>query len=249
MTDPEFEGLFKRERELAAAKRKAVRAQDREKHHGVAFVAAMLKKLDAADVEYDGVAGSPPEWLPDPLKFELKAVRQKLLFGPQFPVDSPLWVRVLWVRRGIRALRAIHGITHRLSVDTKSISETGASPIARRVYGLPIVNPGVSRDLEALIYIRDLANLGQRAGLRAYLGRGPAEVVRGVFQSEQNRDFAKKRRPNEVSKAIDAALERNPGAGWAQIHELLEPELVKNITARQFEQRVYRAKKKRSLAG
>jgi hypothetical protein len=72
------------------------------------------------------------------------------------------------------------------------------------------VPPEYDRDIDSLVYIQRLVNLGPQAGIDAYLGKSGMEVVRGVARVEHNRKAAKQPRADGLQRVIREILLERP---------------------------------------
>jgi hypothetical protein len=82
--------------------------------------------------------------------------------------------------------------------------------------GWMYVPPEYDRDIDSLVYIQSIVNLGPEAGIDAYLGKGGMEVVRGtevvrdLARVDYNREVAKRPRPDGLNRVILNLLRQRP---------------------------------------
>jgi hypothetical protein len=76
--------------------------------------------------------------------------------------------------------------------------------------GWMYVPPEYDRDIDSLVYIQTIANLGPEAGVDAYLGNGGMEVVRGMARLDHNRKAATRPRPDGLHRVILCVLRKLP---------------------------------------
>jgi hypothetical protein len=194
---------------------------------------------ELAKVPYDGIVGWPPAWMPSPLVYEFKTIRARLLNDARTLWEFQAWKRILRVRKDMRCL----------SEATKQRQDlTGNARYWRQGF----VPPELTRDLEALLYIQDLADLGDIEGLKAYLGEetlGGQLVLRGRAHSEHLKKAAKAPRPNRIAKRINAILAQQPGLSSKEVIKILRttpsPDLdadLSRLSDRQLEQRISRCR-------
>lgn len=146
--------------------------------------------------KYNGVVGSLPEWVPSPLKYEFEAVRDILLD------------------------KYDHEDLHRYMNGRKRMfTEKGFR-------WLPYYPENIEEKLDALIYIRDLVEVGEKNGKKAtydaYLGKGGYEIYRGAIFSEKNKKAAKAKRSGPFHDLISSILKSNPDFGCKEVLRELE---------------------------
>jgi hypothetical protein len=146
--------------------------------------------------EYDGILGNPPSWLPNPLIREFISIRFVLLDNGYKPED-------------IRNF-----MTGRRKEVTPGFGWHTAYPME------------VQDKLDALNYIQDLVILGSEKGpeesINVYLGRSPAEILRGCAISQRNREAGKKRAGRKGPLRI--VIERLKPKNLEHLLNLLEDE-------------------------
>ena len=76
--------------------------------------------------------------------------------------------------------------------------------------------------LTALIYIKNLADLGPENGIAAYLGKGAFEVHRGSMVRERNRKAGKHPRQDALQKVIVQILDGEPEMTWKEVLREIE---------------------------
>jgi hypothetical protein len=76
--------------------------------------------------------------------------------------------------------------------------------------GWMYVPPEYDRDVDSLVYIQSIHDLGPEAGIDAYLGKGGMEVVRGMTRLEHNRRVSQLPRPDGLQRVIVSLLPACP---------------------------------------
>jgi len=124
---------------------------------------ALYQLRQRQKAKYDGVVGSLPKWVPDPLRQEFQAVRNDLL-------DKYDHEDLLQYLNGRKRMFREEGFR-----------------------GLPYYPEIIEDKIDSLIYIQQLVDLKKEKGIKAYLGKGGIKVVRGIALSEMGRKGGKKR--------------------------------------------------------
>lgn len=125
---------------------------------------------------YDGVVGTPPGWLPEPLLAEFELLRNELL-REHCLADVCSWLaayRQLLATSDLRALAAKHNAGQ---LTDEQFREHCQLASRRRGAFFP---PEYRRELRDLAYIQDIVELGETDGIAAYLGTGAYKAVRGM---------------------------------------------------------------------
>lgn len=170
------------------------------KEDGSSPVHAALVRLAKWDgAPYDGILGLPPKWIPRPLYLEFVHTRNFLLDAGNAPEQILAWIR-----------------SYRGTVEATSF---------RSAYW----PPEYERDIETLVYVQDLVNLGEVDGIEAYLGVGAYKVLRSRVVSQRNRTFSqlprRKRRPHNLwYRAFRRVLRDNPKMTATDLRELIRAE-------------------------
>ncbi len=189
-----------------------------------------------AQGEYDGIAGWPPSWVPAPLLHDFKLVRARLL-TERNALDL--------VRGYIAAIRGNRARIDAAGKIQQTMAAQGTEPAALFI-GLDYIPAELHRDLETLLYIQDLASLGARAAIRAYLGEAAELVARGLLLCDSNRERAKRPRPRKITVEIEAALHTAPDAPAKEIIKKLTRDAIGGLTMRQLEQRISRVRRRQA---
>jgi hypothetical protein len=125
--------------------------------------------------EYDGFQGMPPTWLPDPLKQEFDAVRTSLLRfvgPPKKEGENSVAICKGYIQARRKFLSNIKAEAEHLS----TLEEEYES-----IYSRPDYWPaGLTEKLDALNYIWEISQLGEDKGFKAYMGKGPEKIYRGM---------------------------------------------------------------------
>lgn len=155
-----------------------------------------LKEKGWSKYEYDGILGKPPNWLPNPLIQEFTSTRRVLLDDGHKPED---------IRKFMKGRR-------------KELEP---------VFGWHTVYPMEIQDkLDGLNYIQDLVILGNEKGpdesINVYLGRSPAEILRGCAISQRNREAGKKRAG--IKSPLHIMIERLKPKNLEHLLKLFEDE-------------------------
>ena len=136
---------------------------------------ALEESNKRAEAEYDGLLGSLPCWIPEPLKSEFVSVRGSLLNE--------------YDEEAVREF-----LNNRKKLLTPSPNE-----YVRTSYTPPSIYP----KLDALIYIQNIVDLGKDKGIKAYNGEEGVEVVKGIVKltskSKGGDTTAKIRKENALS--------------------------------------------------
>jgi hypothetical protein len=213
--DGSFEANFRAETQAASNRRaSSLSAQKAERGTDVrASVASGRTRIkwliSISERPFDGIVGELPTWMPSPLEYEFNSLRRQLLQD----------------NRSLRKLR-------------QQIREIRKGAVAsnqdERLLRLPSLSPEHQRDLLALIYIQDIASLGEKDGIKAYLGQSSTEVARGVFLSERLREIARqpRQRNSPLRTAIKDQLQREPTKSSKLVRRDLPPHLVADRTDR-----------------
>ena len=125
---------------------------------------------------YDGVCGKLPEWIPDPLRQEFTAHRRNLL--KHFSIDD---IRIFLERR-------------------QELFAEEDPPKDEESPEIGYVPEEIEHQIDALLYIKRLASLGESIGLEAYLGKGGVKVYRRVVNREAGK--LKKGHEGDLKRAI-----------------------------------------------
>ncbi len=170
-------------------------------------VEALSKALDRLDkienAEYDGVQGSLPGWMPEPLKQEFHNTRMVLL-----ETKKPLELRSLDNEATYSAKDILTFMNSRLALTQK-----GSGGL--KWFG-PIPDIFIDK-VDALNYIKSLADLDEKEGINAYLGKSGASVYRTVCIRERQSKAAKKSRMDGLSRYIFDLLKQNLSLSNEQI--------------------------------
>ncbi len=169
---------------------------------GAKLITTELEQLNnLMEGPYNGVTGSLPEWMPEPLKQEFHYTRIALLETKKFEEDAtnPEFKDLTYSGQDI--LKFMNSRKHFLS----------------EVSWFPAIPEGMVDKIDALNYIKSIADLGKEKGIEAYLGKGGFAVLRGVCISERQRKAAKKPRQDGLSSFIFKLLKKKPNLSNEQI--------------------------------
>ena len=162
--------------------------------------------------EYDGVEGTLPEWMPEPLQVEFEEVRCRLL--ERHSADD--------LRNWLQALR---DFLQKQNAELERIAALQADAAgeywlrALRIEPLAVVAFPIEllHDLRALLYIHGIASLGEARGYAAYLGTGPDKIYRKTVFRERQRTAAARRRYDALQLAIMEILKANRAATTSDV--------------------------------
>lgn len=136
-----------------------------------------MRELEERDAApYDGVLGRPPAWLPQALLDEFAVTRNRLL-QTHTAEDVRNWMG-----------------SFREALNVDGSGWIGWWP------------PELQRDLGALVYVQYVAELGEKSGIQAYLGRGQYHGLRKKVVSDLSSASAKKKLGTK--KPITRIIER-----------------------------------------
>lgn len=164
--------------------------------------------------KFNGIQGTLPEWMPDPLKHEFMAIRESLLRWMGSSPDSPICPICnndkMEVAEGILCcpdcgaserfnpqkpahekimdfmkLRREHLEKLTGLLEKYSKLDVKCPPDLMRHHYYPVQH---SDKLDALNYIYNLFSLGKEEALKTYLGQGERDVYRGMVFSQRARE-------------------------------------------------------------
>jgi hypothetical protein len=177
--------------------------------------------------KYDGVMGKAPKWMPDPLAQEFEATRDFLLTD----YSHEQILKFIEVRE-----RVVNGsFIKPYSDSNRSNWRTG-----------PFIPNDIEDKLDALNYILAISNLGGKKGLKAYLGEGPKEVVRGIVLSEVGREGGKQSK-DKGPPPYHALLRELKAKDWATLLKFLEDD-KEDLEQLHKKSRIYRLHSAKKIA-
>jgi len=175
---------------------KAKRAKNPKLHRAIKKGWEKLKRQN--NLKYDGVMGTPPEWFPNPLYKEFWTTRDTLLEDYKH-------------KEILRLMKYRRDMVQPDIKWTASLNWLRKIKFTREIY----------HQIDSLNYIYELVQLGKVDGIKAYLGQGPYEVVRGIVSEESGR------RGGETSiknKEFHVAIEKLKLKNFASILKAFEDE-------------------------
>jgi hypothetical protein len=181
----ELQALYRRER---AKEQRLLQAQQKAIEEG------LTKRREREAAPYDGVLGSPPSWVPDPLVQELRHWRTFLL-DKGYSVDEIQ----NWRKARLEELR-------------------------QGGFWIPSYPPEHTHVIDSLNYVERITSLGEVQGIKAYLGKSGERVYRGSMNSERQRTAAQAPRTDRLGRWIEDFLCKNPSATQNEVLKGLEHE-------------------------
>lgn len=181
------------------------------KSHPNPMADAIGQALDAdkkrAKQKYDGVVGTLPDWVPDPLQEEFKATRDYLLdYFSDDPASPHTKVKKLMAAR---------------KKESFPTSLSKESPPIRFPF-TPYIPPEVKRDLDALIYIQQIVLLEKNKGISSYLGESGNKVYRGIVTKDRQKEIAKRSRLGALQELIIEIVRKEPDLTAAEVLAVLK---------------------------
>ena len=172
----------------------------------------LVNGLNAAP--YDGVRGQTPAWVPKPLEVEFQQRREALLAGPCETCETTHTADEVfrWIANYRNAMRPIAGFR-----------SVGMWPRAHE------------RDIRDLVYIQDIASLGEAKGIKAYLGKGRYQVIRGRAVAQERRRQAAAVRDRRALGNKNSAKSRGARASQRFNEELVGAARVWNEHLSRYE--------------
>jgi len=147
--------------------------------------------------KYNGVIGRPPKWLPNPLQEEFHATRNFLLRE----YKPKIILQYMESRKKL--------------LDFQGLGSVSSYPINRE------------SNLDSLLYIQKIIELGKTEGIKAYLGESGQEVVRAIVHVERQKDLAKRPRTDALQSLIIKILGQFPEISFQKFLEELKKEIGK----------------------